>query len=47
MIEQVKFRYSHLGKAFGKQMKIKYQGEKQIKVIQEPGKQLPESNALI
>ena len=48
IIEQVKFTYSPLGKAFGKQTKkIEYQGEKQIKAIQEHGKQLVKSNTLI
>ena len=36
IIEQAKFRYSPLGKAFEKQIKtIEYQGEKQIKAIQD------------
>ena len=36
MIEQTKFTYSPLGKAFEKQIKtIKDQGEKQIKAIQD------------
>ena len=36
IIEQAKFTYSPLGKAFEKQTKtIKYQGEKQIKAIQD------------
>ena len=38
MIEQAKFTYSPLGKAFEKQMKtIEDQGEKQIKAIQNEG----------
>ena len=38
MIEQAKFTYSPLGKAFEKQMKtIEGQGEKQIKAIQTQG----------
>ena len=38
MIEQAKFTYSPLGKAFEKQIKtIENQGEKQIKVIQNQG----------
>ena len=37
-IEQAKFTYSPLGKAFEKQMStIEYQGEKQIKAIQYQG----------
>ena len=38
MIEQAKFTYSTLGKAFKKQIKaIEDQGEKQIKAIQNQG----------
>ena len=38
IIEQTKFTYLPLGKAFGKQIKtIKDQGEKQIKEIQDQG----------
>ena len=38
IIEQTKFTYSLLGKAFEKQIKtIEYQGEKQIKAIQDQG----------
>ena len=38
IIEQAKFTYSPLGKAFEKQIKtIEDQGEKQIKVIQDQG----------
>ena len=38
IIEQAKFTYSPLGKAFEKQMKtIEDQGEKQIKTIQDQG----------
>ena len=41
IIEQAKFTYSPLGKAFEKQTKtIKDQGEKQIKAIQDNKKQL-------
>ena len=41
MIEQAKFTYSPLGKAFEKQTKtIEDQGEKQIKAIQDNKKQL-------
>ena len=39
MMEQAKFTYSPLGKAFEKHIKaIEYQGEKQIKAIQNQGK---------
>ena len=38
MIEQAKFTYSHLGKAFGKQTKtVEYQGRKEMKAIQNQG----------
>ena len=48
VIEQAKFAYSPLGKAFEKQTKtIKYQGKKQIKAIEHHGKQLVESNAIV
>ena len=48
ILEQAKFVYSALGKAFEKQLKtIKYQGEKQIKVIEEHRKQLSTSNNFI
>ena len=48
MIEEAKFTYSPLGKAFDKQIKtIENQDEKQIKAIEEPGKQLVESNVII
>ena len=48
VIEQAKFTYSPLVKAFEKQIKtIENQGEKQIKALQEHGKQLTESNALV
>ena len=41
IIEQARFTYSPLGKAFEKQIKtIKDQGEKQIKALEEHGKQL-------
>ena len=47
MIEQAKFTYSPLGKALEKQTKtIKGQDEKQIKAIEDHGKQLVESNDL-
>ena len=46
-IEQVKFTYSPLGKAFEKQTKtITDQGENQISVIKESGKQTIRSNEL-
>ena len=46
MIEQAKFAYSHLGKAFEKQAKtIEDQGEKQTKAIEEHGKQLIKSSS--
>ena len=46
VIEQAKFTYSPLGKAFEKQIKtIKDQGGKQIKALEEHGKQLDKSNA--
>ena len=46
MIEQAKFTYSPLGKAFEKQIKtIEDQGEKQIKALEEDGKQLVESSS--
>ena len=39
LIEQVRFTYSPLGKAFEKKIKtIEDQGEKQIKAIQDQGK---------
>ena len=45
IIEQAKFTYSPLGKAFQKQIKtIKDQGEKQIKVIQDNKEQLVNIN---
>ena len=48
IIEQAKFTYSPLGKAFEKQTKtIEEQGEKQIKVLEDHGKQLIESNERI
>ena len=41
VIEQAKFTYSHLGKAFEKQIKaIEDQGEKQLKTLEEHAKQL-------
>ena len=46
--EQAKFAYYPLGKAFEKQTKtIADQGEKQIKVIEEHGQQLVESNEVV
>ena len=48
MIQQGKFTYSPSGKALEKQTKtIDDQGRKQIKPIEEDGKQLVESNALV
>ena len=48
MIEQANVSYSPLGKAFEKQRKtIENQGEKHIQAIDEHGRQLGESNALI
>ena len=45
IIEQAKFTYSPLGKAFEKQVKIiEDQVQKQIKALEEHGKQLIESN---
>ena len=45
VMEQAKFTYSPLGKAFGKQIKtIENQGEKQIKALEEYGKQLVKYN---
>ena len=45
MIEQAKFSYSPLGKAFEKQTKtIKDQGEKQIEAIEDNKKQLTDIN---
>ena len=45
MIEQPKFTYFPLGKAFEKQIKTtEYQGEKQIKALEEHGKQLVKSD---
>ena len=45
IIEQAKFTYSPLGKAFEKQIKtIEDQGEKQIKAIQDNRKQLISGN---
>ena len=47
-IEQTKFAYSPLGKAFGKQTKkIEDQSKNQLKAIEDHGKQLVESNELI
>ena len=46
IIEQAKFTYSPLGKAFEKQTKtIEEQGRKQIEAIEEHGKQLVKSNS--
>ena len=48
VINQAKFTYSPLGKAFEKQTKVtEDQGNKQVKAIEEHGKKLAESNALI
>ena len=48
MLEQAKFTYSLLGKAFDKQTKMmENQGERQRKAFEEHGKQLLEFNALI
>ena len=48
MVEQAKFTYSPIGKAFEKQIKtIQSQVEKQIKATEGHGKQLVESNELI
>ena len=45
IIEQTKFTYSPLGKAFGKQTKtIEDQGKKQVDVLKEHGKQIIKSN---
>ena len=45
IIEQAKFAYSPLGKAFEEQIKaIEDQGEKQIKALEEHGKQLVKSS---
>ena len=47
MIEQAKFTYSPLGKAFKNQIKaIEDEGEKQIKALEKHGKQLVKSNVL-
>ena len=48
MIEQVKFTYSPPGKTLVKESKtMEDQGKKQIKAIEEHGKQLVESYALV
>ena len=48
MIEQAKFTYFSLGKAFEKQVKtIENQGEKQKKPLEDHGQQLVEYNELI
>ena len=48
IIEQTKFAYCPLGKAFEKQIKtIENKGKKQVKAIEEHEKQLAKSNALI
>ena len=48
VIEQAKFAYSPLGKAFGKQTKtIEDQDKKKIKAVEDHGKQLVESNKLV
>ena len=47
-IEQAKFAYLPLGKAFEKQTKmIKYQGKNRIKAIEDNGKQLVNSNEFL
>ena len=47
-IEQAKFKYSSLEKAFEKQTKtIENQGKKQIKALEMHGKQLGESSDLV
>ena len=48
VIEHAKFIYSPFGKAFQKQIKIMEDpGEKQIKALEEHGKQLAEYNELV
>ena len=48
VIQQAKFTYSTLGKAFEKQTKtIEDQGNKQTKTVEDHGKKLVESNELI
>ena len=48
MIEQARFTYFSLGKAFEKQVKtIENQGEKQIRPLEDHGQQLVEYNELI
>ena len=48
MIEQAKFIYSHVGKAFEKQIKkIEDEGQKQRKAIEKHRKQLAETNAFV
>ena len=48
VIEEAKFTYSPLEKAFGKQTKtIKYQGKNQISAIKESGKQITDSKKLL
>ena len=47
MIEQANFTYSPLRKVFEKKLNNWNQSEKQIKAIEEHGKQLGESNAII
>ena len=47
VIEQAKFPYSSLGKALEKQAKTIDGGKNQIKAIEDQGKQLVESNALV
>ena len=47
-MEQAKFTYSPLGKAFEKQIKIiEDQGEKQKKALEEHGKQLVDPNEIV
>ena len=46
ILEQAKFIYSPLGKAFEKQIEtIEYQREKQIKALEDHGKQLVKSSS--
>ena len=48
LVEQAKFTYSSFGKALKKQTKtMKDQGEKQIKAVEDHGKQLVESNEIV
>ena len=48
VMDQAKFTYSHLGKDLDKQTKTREdQGKKQIKAIEDHGKQLVESNLIL